>query len=210
MQALLKLVRSSTPDDHRSTAPPLTRPAGSAGPKSGTSTDASQESTAFDAVEAAIERYARASTPRARVYARWMVMLGKDPRRCGMGPQRARAIEQWIGVYGVDTLELAIDGAAGDAWVSDRPACSSIEWILGNEGRIERFAEQGERARAAIERQRRRRQAGEGADARAADAAATASDDEGEPIAPERFAEVRTKLMELRAALLVRRPGGAA
>jgi hypothetical protein len=101
--------------------------------------------------------------PLERVFGHWVFMLGKNPKRCALGPTRKRAIERALGLYDEETLQLAIEGCAASAWhagENDRGReFNDIELILRDEAHIERFAADGERLRdrvlaaAAAERQ---------------------------------------------------------
>lgn len=104
-----------------------------------------------------------AQTPLERVFGHWVYMLGKNPRRCALGPTRKRAIDRALGLYDEETLLLAIEGCAASAWhagENDRGReFNDLELILRDESHIERFAADGERLReralaaAAAERQ---------------------------------------------------------
>lgn len=101
-----------------------------------------------DALESALAH----ESPRMRLFSRWMAMFDKNPSRCGLGPQRSRLIDAWLLTYTEETLALAIDGAASDGWVRQQGGqVTSIEWLLRSEASIERFAEQGEALRSAME-----------------------------------------------------------
>lgn len=86
-----------------------------------------------------------------RVFAHWVFMLGKNPKRCALGPDRRKIISRALALYDVETLELAIEGCAASAWhrgANDRDTeYAGIELILRDEAHIERFAEAGERLR---------------------------------------------------------------
>lgn len=89
--------------------------------------------------------------PTRRVFAHWLTMLGKSPRRCKLGPTRRQAINAALVLYSEDDLLMAIEGCAADPWCAgdnaQRREYTDIEWILRNESSIERFAEAGERLR---------------------------------------------------------------
>ena len=93
--------------------------------------------------------------PVERVFAHWVFMLGKNPRRCALGPTRRKAIAKALALYDEDTLCLAIDGCASSPWhrgENDREReFSDIELILRDEAHVERFAADGERLRARLE-----------------------------------------------------------
>lgn len=102
------------------------------------------------------------TSDRMRLVEHWQFMFGKNPRRCGVGPQRARLIDAWLTVYSFDTLRLALDGAAADSFIAERGGTfTSIEWILRDEANIERYAEAGERLHreVALAREQDRREA---------------------------------------------------
>lgn len=140
------------------------------------------------------ETSAGAKTPVERVFAHWVFMLGKNPRRCALGPTRRRVIERALELYEEDVLCLAVDGNAASAWHAGendrRTAYNDIELILRNEATIERFAEAGERLRQRALRQRQ-------ADAQAAPDAPQAD--------PALVAEQRERLRKMAAQLAGRR-----
>jgi hypothetical protein len=82
------------------------------------------------------------------VFAHWVWMLGKNPRRTKMGPVRLRIIERALALYDTETLLLAIDGCAASKWHAggnDREReFTDIELIMRDEAHVERFAEEGE------------------------------------------------------------------
>ncbi len=121
---------------------------------------------------------AAAADPVRQVFEHWVFMLGKNPKRCALGPQRRRVIERALQFYDEETLRLAIEGCAASAWhggENDRGTeYNDIELILRNEAHVERFAEMGERLRRRAEAAQRRQQA-EPAAAPAEDAAAAAA-----------------------------------
>lgn len=94
-----------------------------------------------------------------RVFEHWLFMFGRSPRRCKLGPTRRTAINTALAIgYDVDTLLLAIEGMAADPLADAsadriRDAMREIEWLLGREARIERWAERGEALRASVQRQ---------------------------------------------------------
>lgn len=120
-----------------------------------------------------------------RVFDHWVVMMGRNPRRTVLGPERRRALRRALELYDVDTLMLAIEGCACSAWhagENDRgTAYNDIELIVRNERNVERFAEMGERLRerARVQAQRQRERAQEAAAATpegGVEAGATAED----------------------------------
>lgn len=96
-----------------------------------------------------------------RVFAHWVFMLGKNPRRTALGPDRRRLIRKWLALYEEDTLLLAVEGCAASAFHAgdnDRQTVyNDLELILRNHANIERFAEAGERLRQLLERARAQR-----------------------------------------------------
>lgn len=102
-----------------------------------------------------------------QVFDHWVFMLGRDPRRCALGPSRRQVIERALRLYpdsriGVELCVLAVDGCAASAWHAGANqhgrTYQDLETILADERRIERLAAQGERVRAACEAQARRAQ----------------------------------------------------
>ncbi len=94
----------------------------------------------------------RATDPVWRLFERWMFMMGKNPRRCALGPARRKVIESMLALFDEDTLELAIDGCAASAWhagQNDRGTeFNDLGLIFRDEAHVERFAAEGERVRA--------------------------------------------------------------
>lgn len=131
-----------------------------------------------------------------RVFERWVFMLGKNARRCVLGPERRRLIERALGLYDEATLLLAIDGCASSAWhagQNDRgEPFQDLSLILRNERNIERFAELGERLHEAFERQQ-------------LDHAQAAASEESTPESAARAELARQRLREYVAAKLGRR-----
>lgn len=86
--------------------------------------------------------------PTRRVFEHWLYMLAKSPARCKLGPTRRAAINAALTLYEVETLQLAIDGIAGDPLddCSEKMASAmrEIEWLLAKESRVERWADMGE------------------------------------------------------------------
>lgn len=96
--------------------------------------------------------------PTRRVFDHWLFMFGRSPNRCKMGPTRRAAINQALTLYDEDQLMAAIEGMAADPLEdcsSDkmRDAMREIEWLLGREARIERWADRGEALRLRAQRQ---------------------------------------------------------
>ncbi len=104
------------------------------------------------------DQHAQQKTPAERVFDHWVFMLGKNPRRCALGPLRRKVIERALALYDEETLCLAIEGNAASAWhagENDRGTpFNDIELILRNESNVERFCEAGERLRLRAQRQR--------------------------------------------------------
>lgn len=86
-----------------------------------------------------------------RLFDHWVFMLGKNPKRVALGPERRKVITRALQLYDVDVLEMAIEGCAASEWhagENDRGASyQDIELILRNEAHVERFAALGERLR---------------------------------------------------------------
>lgn len=86
-----------------------------------------------------------------RLFDHWVFMLGKNPKRVALGPERRKVINRALQLYEVEVLEMAIEGCAASEWhagENDRGAVyQDIELILRNECHIERFAALGERLR---------------------------------------------------------------
>lgn len=86
-----------------------------------------------------------------RLFEHWVFMMGKNPKRCALGPARRKLIVQALALYDEETLELAIEGCATSAWhagENDRgKEFNDIELIFRNEAKVERFAEDGEKLR---------------------------------------------------------------
>lgn len=97
-----------------------------------------------------------------RIFAHWVFMLGKNPRRTALGPDRRRLIRKWLAMYEEETLLLAIEGCAASAFHAgdnDRGTVyNDLELILRSHANIERFAEAGERLRQRLERARAQRE----------------------------------------------------
>ena len=89
-----------------------------------------------------------------------VVMWGRNPARCKLGPTRRRAINAMLTIYDAETLMLAIEGVAcplDDCSERMRDAMREIEWLFASESRIERFARIGEALRADVARRMQRR-----------------------------------------------------
>ena len=52
------------------------------------------------------EAPARERTATERVFDHWVYMLGKNPRRCALGPARRKVIDRALGLYDEETLLL--------------------------------------------------------------------------------------------------------
>lgn len=94
-----------------------------------------------------------------KVFDHWLFMFDRNPKRCKLGPQRRQAINAALALYGLETLELAIEGMASDP-LDDvrnegiREAMADLEWLLAKESRIERWATRGEKLRKSAARRR--------------------------------------------------------
>lgn len=104
----------------------------------------------------------RVSLPNAsaaveRVFAHWVYMLGKNPKRCALGPDRRKVISKALGLYDEDVLLLAIEGCAASAWhrgENERgDEYTDLTLILRDEAHIERFADEGEALRSRLEQE---------------------------------------------------------
>lgn len=107
----------------------------------------------------------RVSLPQAsaaveRVFEHWVFMLGKNPKRCALGPDRRKVISKALSLYDEDTLLLAIEGCAASAWhrgENDRGGeYTDLTLILRDEAHIERFADEGEALRTRLEQEQAR------------------------------------------------------
>lgn len=94
-----------------------------------------------------------ATTPDAmrRLFDHWVFMMGKNPRRCALGPERRKVIGKALSLYDEETLQLAIEGCASSAYHAgdndrDTPY-NDLELIFRNEKYVERFATMGEQLR---------------------------------------------------------------
>lgn len=102
--------------------------------------------------------------PEQRVFDHWVALMGKNPRRTVLSPDRRKLIRKALELYDEDTLQLAIEGCACSAFHqgdNDSGALyNDIELILRNARNVERFADKAEaervreRAQALIERRR--------------------------------------------------------
>jgi hypothetical protein len=95
-------------------------------------------------------------TATERVFAHWVWMLGKNPRRTALGPTRRRTIDKALQLYDEETLLLAIEGCSASSWhagQNDRQQeYTDLELILRDEAHVERFAADGERLRERAQR----------------------------------------------------------
>lgn len=133
-----------------------------------------------------------------RVFAHWVYMMGKNPKRCALGPDRRKAITRALSLYDVETLELAIEGCAASPFhrgQNDRETeYTDICLILRDEAHIERFAELGERLReraAQAERQQAER----------------AQQEQQQPEDPVAVAAARERLRAMAQRMAARRGG---
>jgi hypothetical protein len=86
-----------------------------------------------------------------QVFEHWVFMLGKNPRRCALGPERRKVINRALGLYDLETLLLAVEGCSASEFHNggndDGRTYTDLELILRDERHIERFAEMGEALR---------------------------------------------------------------
>lgn len=121
-----------------------------------------------------------APTPDAvqRLFEHWVFMLGKNPKRVALGPERRKVITRALQLYEVEVLEMAIEGCAVSEWhagENDRGTIyQDIELILRNEAHVERFASLGERLRIRVANDAARARAQASAPVPPQDAAAAA------------------------------------
>lgn len=95
--------------------------------------------------------------PVRRIFEHWAFMLGRNTRRCKLGPTRRAAINAALAIgYDEDTLMLACEGMASVSFEgkpdSMREAMLELEWFLVREARIERAVRYGEALREAAAR----------------------------------------------------------
>lgn len=97
------------------------------------------------------------STATGRLFARWVWMMNKNPKRCALGPKRVKVMAEALKLYDEDTLSLANDGCAASAWhagANDRGReFNDIELIFRDEAHIERFAAEGQELHDRLERE---------------------------------------------------------
>ena len=140
-----------------------------------------------------------------RVFGHWVLMMGKAPTRCALGPARQKVISKALGLYDAETLMLAIEGCACDAWhagQNDRnKSFQDIELILRDEAHIERFAEAGEQFRARADRAHAKLAAEEAMAAAAAAAQRTGATTPSNSVV---VAVAREKLNAMRAEMAAR------
>lgn len=91
-----------------------------------------------------------------RVWEHWKFML-RDGRVVArqLSAQRRGVVERACGWFGVEVLELAVEGCAASAFCQGKNRTGvvfdDIAWIFETEQRIERLAEEGRKARAEFE-----------------------------------------------------------
>lgn len=95
--------------------------------------------------------------PVRRIFEHWAFMLGRNTRRCKLGPTRRAAINAALAIgYDEDTLMLACEGMASVSFEgkpdSMREAMLELEWFMAREARIERAVRYGEALREAAAR----------------------------------------------------------
>jgi hypothetical protein len=131
-----------------------------------------------------------------RVFEHWVFMLGKNPKRCALGPDRRKVISKALALYDEDTVLLAIEGCAASAWhrgENDRGGeYTDLTLILRDEAHIERFADEGEALRARLEQEQ-------------AKPAPAASDAAAVWVDPAVVLEQKRKLRDLVGSLIGRR-----
>lgn len=92
--------------------------------------------------------------PTRRVFEHWLFMAGKSPGRCKLGPTRRAAINAALALYDVETLLLAIEGAAADPWINGGNRLErdlfDPEWLFAKEQRVEKAADLGDKLRAQL------------------------------------------------------------
>jgi hypothetical protein len=135
-----------------------------------------------------------ASAAVVRIFDHWVYMLGKNPKRCALGPTRRKVIAKALELYDEDTILLAVEGCATDPWhlgENDRGTeYTDLEMILRDEAHIERFAAKGEVARERAEKEHQRQQ-------QAARAAAQHQVTDAPAVSPEEAEAQRARLREL-------------
>lgn len=90
----------------------------------------------------------RFNDPAQRVFDHWVLMMGRNPRRCALGQVRRLALNAALAMYDEDMLLQAVEGMAADplddaAGDKMRDAMREIEWLMAREARIERWANKG-------------------------------------------------------------------
>ena len=95
--------------------------------------------------------HSAAPGPVERLFAHWVFMMGKNPRRCALGPTRRKALVQALKLYPEAELALAIEGCAASpfhAGENDRETeYNDLTLIMRDEAHIERFAALGQQLR---------------------------------------------------------------
>ena len=97
--------------------------------------------------------------PARQIFDHWLLMTGKSPRRCKLGPIRRTAINSALALgYEVDVLLCAIEGMAADplercSAEHIRTRMRELDWLLGAEARIEHWADLGEALRQQLQQQ---------------------------------------------------------
>lgn len=102
---------------------------------------------------------ATALDPTRQIFEHWLLMAGKSPRRCKLGPIRRTAINSALALgYEVDMLLCAVEGMAADKLLQCsanhiRDRMREIDWLMGAEARIEHWADLGEALRQQLQQQ---------------------------------------------------------
>jgi hypothetical protein len=149
-----------------------------------------------DAEEAPLPTMGNSADPVRCVFEHWLWANSKNPRRCKLDPARRQAINAMLLLHEQETLELAIEGLAGDPLdgLNDgqRAAMRELEWLLSKSQRVERWADAGEQLRLQAQRMERRR---------AAQAARPQADELDDMAEREKAALGRARYLELLSQL---------
>ena len=108
-------------------------------------------STQLKLVQDAAPQVGQAQDPVRRIFDHYVYMLGRNPRRCKLGPTRKSVISAALTIYDEDTLMLTVEGIAADPLdgkpESMRASMRELEWLLASESRIEQWADKGDALR---------------------------------------------------------------
>lgn len=134
-----------------------------------------------------------------RVFEHWVDMLGKNPKRCALGPTRRKVIARALDLYDEDTVLLAIEGCATSPFhlgENDRGhEYTDLELILRDEAHVEKFAALGEAARERAEQDHQRQiQAQRAAAMQAAGGVADVASAEQAQAARDRLRELQRRI----------------